>query len=74
MTHTTPFGRLDDSAYVNDKAVAELFGVSTKTIWRRTSLGALPRPVRFTNRCTRWRVGDIRAALAAIVNLQGEQQ
>lgn len=59
------FDELPDSAHVDDKTLAALFGTSTTTIWRRVRRGELPQPVRFSTRCTRWRVGEIRAVLAA---------
>jgi predicted DNA-binding transcriptional regulator AlpA len=59
------FDDLPDSAHVDDKTLAEVFGTSTTTIWRRAKQGTLPKPVRFSSRCTRWNVGDIRKNLAA---------
>lgn len=59
------FDELPDSAYVDDKIVGVLFGVTPSTIWRRVRVGDLPAPIRFSSRCTRWNVGVVRKALAA---------
>lgn len=58
------FDELPDSAHVDDKTLAVVLGVSPNTVWRRARAGALPAPIRFSSRCTRWNVGAIRQALA----------
>lgn len=69
------FNDLDDDAYVNDRTIAGWCALSVSTIWRYTREGKLPQPVRISSRCTRWRVGDVRQALAAIAaSQQGGQQ
>ena len=63
---TTPlsFDELPDSALVDDKTLAIVFGVQPGTIWRRSRAGELPPPVKFSSRCTRWNVGAVRKVLA----------
>ncbi|MBN2294875.1 MAG: helix-turn-helix domain-containing protein [Pirellulales bacterium] len=39
--------------------VAVLLGVSIRTVWRMTSEGELPAPVKLSTRVTRWRLSDI---------------
>ncbi len=59
------FDSLPDSALVPITAFRPLAGIAPSTAWRRTSLEPdFPKPVRLGNRCTRFRVGDIRAFLA----------
>lgn len=58
------FDALPDSANIDDKTMAEVFGVAPSTIWRRARAGDLPKPTRFSDRCTRWNVGQVRQVLA----------
>lgn len=58
------FDSLPNSALVRVPTVAKLFGVSTVTVWRHVAGGKLPAPVRFSERVTAWRVGDLREVLA----------
>jgi predicted DNA-binding transcriptional regulator AlpA len=60
----TRFNDLPDDARVDVQAVAVLFGRSVNSIWRDVKSGRVPQPHKH-GRSTRWRVGDIRAALAA---------
>nr|WP_255504122.1 transcriptional regulator [Cupriavidus sp. UME77] len=57
------FDQLPDSAQVDAKTVAGLFGVGIATVWRRAKAGTLPKPRKF-GVSTRWSVGDIRSVLA----------
>lgn len=58
------FDALPDSAFIRQPELQALLGVSATTVWRLVNSGALPR-VKLTERCTRWRVGDVRAYLNA---------
>lgn len=58
------FDLLPDSAYVPLKVVCGLFSVSSATAWRRVRQGILVAPHRLGSRTTRWRVGELRLALA----------
>jgi predicted DNA-binding transcriptional regulator AlpA len=63
----TSFGSLPDDALVDDKVVATLFSCSRKTVWSRAKNGGIwPRPIKVSSSSTRFRVGDIRKALAAL--------
>jgi prophage regulatory protein len=46
-----------DLLTVND--VARRLKVGTRTVWRWLALGHLPRPLRFSAVCVRWRLADI---------------
>jgi predicted DNA-binding transcriptional regulator AlpA len=63
------FDDLPDSASVDVKVVAALFGCSVNTVWRRVRNGQLVAPRRHGERTTRWLVGELREALRA-----GKQQ
>jgi predicted DNA-binding transcriptional regulator AlpA len=54
---------LPDSAFIEIRVVSVLLGRSTASIWRDVAHGRLARPVRVGARSTRWRVGDVRAAM-----------
>jgi predicted DNA-binding transcriptional regulator AlpA len=60
------FDRLPDSAFVRLPTVSNLFACHPCTVWRRVKGGTLPRPVKLGPQSTAWRVGDLRAALAAL--------
>lgn len=61
------FDTWPDSALVDDKIVAGVFGCSRNTVWRRAKAGGIwPRPIKVSDQQTRFRVGDIRKALAAL--------
>jgi predicted DNA-binding transcriptional regulator AlpA len=64
------FDRLADSAFVADAELADLFGVMPNTIWRWAKQGLLPAPRRFSTRCTRWNVGEVRNHLALAAQLR----
>lgn len=56
------FDRLPDQAMVPTGVFAAVINVGDSTVWRRTKLEPdFPKPIRLGIRCTRWRVGDIRA-------------
>ena len=60
------FDKLPDSALIDVRSLALLLGCSDNTIWRRSKAGVLPVPIRVSPQQTRWRVGDVRCALAAV--------
>jgi prophage regulatory protein len=45
--------------YLTDTQLAERYDVSRATIWRWVSKGILPKPVKLSPGCTRWRKDDI---------------
>lgn len=59
------FAPIDESypRYLSDKQVARHFGVSKPTIWRWARLGIndFPKPVKLSENCTRWTLGQIAA-------------
>lgn len=59
------FDQLPDSAYIRLPVLKRLYGVSAATIWRGVKNGSIVAPAKFSERCTAWNVGKIRAALAA---------
>lgn len=58
---TFPF--LPDEALIGVHVVGALLGRSRASIWRDVERGRLTHPVK-VGHSTRWRVGDVRAALA----------
>lgn len=56
------FDSLPDSALIDVKVVSGVFGCSENTAWRR--YGALA--IKVSPQQTRWRVADVRQALAAL--------
>lgn len=62
------FDHLPDSAYIRLPTIKRLYGVSSATIWRNCAKGLIPSPIKLSERCTCWNVGQVRAALAAKAN------
>lgn len=59
------FGNLPNDAIVSVRAIAALTGNGVSTIWRYAAQNPdFPKPVKLSARCTRFRVGDVRAWLA----------
>lgn len=46
-------------AYLSDAQLAQRYHVSRATIWRWSSEGRIPKPVKLTPGCTRWRHSDM---------------
>lgn len=61
----TDFANLPDDAHLRVQQVALLCASSVPTIWRRTGKDGFPAAVKLGPGITGWRVGDIRAWLAA---------
>jgi predicted DNA-binding transcriptional regulator AlpA len=47
------------------EAAAEQLGVSRTTFWKLHAQGRVPRPVRLSDRCVRWRSAELQAWAAA---------
>lgn len=60
------FDSKPDAALLTDKTVAALLGVHRNSVWRMARSGRLPAPVKVAEQTTRWRVGDLRKALASL--------
>lgn len=59
---------LPDIALIDVRMCALLLSCSENTVWRRSKSGSFPKPIRVSPQQTRWRVGDVRKALAALDN------
>ena len=62
----TRFPSQPDDALIDVRVVGALLGRSTASVWRDVSHGRLAQPRRVGAGSTRWRVGDVRAALKEI--------
>lgn len=45
--------------FLSDAQLAERYSVNRTTIWRWVNRGYLPKPVKLSPGCTRWRKDDI---------------
>ena len=52
--------------YLSVRQVAELLGVTTRTIWKLSAARKFPAPVRLTPRLPRWKRAEIDAHIAAL--------
>lgn len=50
---------MKDNLFLQDKKVAERYGISRVTVWRWVSDGDFPKPVKFSSGCSRWRILDL---------------
>ena len=74
---TTPFDKLPDSALIRQAQLvpnqipskrdghAPLLDFSPATLWRMVARGDFPKPLKLGKNITAWRVGEVRAWLAA---------
>lgn len=62
----TNFDVLPDSAFIQSATLAALFQTSDTTIWRWTKDGKLPKPHKLGGNTTRWRIGEVRKAIAKL--------
>lgn len=60
-----PTGYLRLAHIVGDKkaGIPAIFPVSKSTWWQGVKSGRYPQPVKLSERCTAWRVEDIRALI-----------
>ena len=64
--HSSPtFDSLSDDAFVRSAQLASVVPWSKSTTWRKVRAGLFPAPTKISERITAWRVGDVRAWLAA---------
>lgn len=51
------------TTYLNDRQLAERFGVARASVWRwvKSADIAFPKPVSLSPGCTRWKLSDIEA-------------
>jgi len=59
------FNASSDDGLTKGDAVCVVTTLSESTRDRQVLAGAFPKPLKFGSRCKRWRVGDVRAWLAA---------
>lgn len=45
--------------YVSAAQLAERYAVDRATVWRWARNGKLPKPVKISEQCTRWRLDEI---------------
>jgi predicted DNA-binding transcriptional regulator AlpA len=60
---------MPNTAFVRLPVVAMAYGYSKATVWRNVKKGKMPKPVKLSERCTGWNVGEIKADLASKANL-----
>ncbi|MDI3510818.1 MAG: hypothetical protein PWQ61_1583 [Betaproteobacteria bacterium] len=61
------FETLPDEARVSAETFAVLMDVHENTVWRRAKNDpSFPKPIKLGTRCTRFRVGDIRAFMKGV--------
>ena len=78
--HPTPrviasnFDALPDSAFIRESQLVQSpkrphgtapLPFSAATLWRMAKAGTFPKPIRLAQRVTAWKVGEVRAWLAA---------
>ena len=56
-----------NSIFLCDWEVASLLSVGRSTIWKWSKSGRIPKPVKLTARCSRWRRSDILEYVASVM-------
>ena len=68
------FDTLPDSAYIREAQLIQSprhpdrpapLPFSAPTLWRKVKAGTFPKPTKLSERVTAWKVGDVRAWMAA---------
>ena len=57
----------ESSEYLSVRQVADLLGVTTRTIWKLSAAKQFPAPVRLTPRLPRWKRAEIDAHIELLV-------
>lgn len=61
LKHPPAKGSLPAIGYVRQaQLIPNIIPVSSATFWRMVKSGEFPQPVKLTERCTAWRVEDVR--------------
>lgn len=55
-----------EAALLDVKAVAAMYAVSIRTVWRMVSMGTLPSPITVAGRLRRWRRSELEKHLAGL--------
>lgn len=72
--HQSVFDALPDSAFIRESQLVQSpkrpetpapLPFSAPTLWRKVKNGSFPKPARLSQRVTAWKVGDVRAWIAA---------
>ena len=62
LEHSTTKGFLPATGYVRQaQLIPDIIPESSATFWRMVKTGDFPKPIKLTERCTAWRVEDVRA-------------
>lgn len=48
-----------EEVYLTDRQLAKRYGTSRELPWRWASQGKFPKPVKLSERTTRWKLSDI---------------
>ncbi|MFM7000543.1 MAG: helix-turn-helix transcriptional regulator [Limnohabitans sp.] len=73
-TSIPSFDQLADSAFIRESQLVQSpkrpgrpapLPFSAPTLWRKVKAGTFPKPIKLSERVTGWKVGDVRAWMAA---------
>jgi len=65
-TNAVKFDDLPDAGFVRQaQLIPAVIPASPATLWRWVQLGKFPAPTKLSERVTAWKVGDVRAWIAA---------
>ena len=59
------FDELPDSGYIRERNLLRVLPFSSPTLWGWSKAGRFPQPYKLGDRVTAWKVGDVRAWMAA---------
>ena len=65
MNSQSRLGELPPDGFVRQATLLTIIPFSSATLWRMVKAGTFIAPVKLSERCTAWRVEDVRAWMAA---------
>jgi predicted DNA-binding transcriptional regulator AlpA len=60
---STPDRHMQNATLLTARQVADLLGVHVRSVWRLAQTGAIPAPIRLSERVVRWRLIDLKLHL-----------
>lgn len=62
----------EQDRFVQVNEVAHISGMGVSTVWRKSKLGTMPKPVKVSANTTRWRLSELNAWLENPSAWEGE--
>ncbi|MDE2135500.1 MAG: AlpA family phage regulatory protein [Alphaproteobacteria bacterium] len=70
MATPAQLSELPATGYIRQATLLTIIPFSSATLWRKVKAGTFIAPIKLSERCTAWRVEDVRAWMAARTTAQ----